>query len=171
MSDHPSVAAMAESYAQKAVEQARDLHAQLDFTENSLLDLETILDRVAQNLPLPGSPAPAGATSSTGAPSSGSATSAGSASASASSDVLTEICKTWGCYLGEVVRRRFGGEWSIETYPGKQFATLTLTVQGSKIFPSMKIHRRLTQTSADADNVWAFFKMVKQRLEAAPRVH
>ena len=142
MSDHPSVAAMAESYAQKAVEQAREFHAQLDFSENSLLDLETILDRLAneQSVSHP------------------------------SADALTEICKTWGCYLGEVVRRRFGGEWSIETYPGKQFATLTLTVQGSKIFPSMKIHRRLTQTSAGADNVWAFFKMVKQRLESAPKV-
>jgi hypothetical protein len=142
MSDHPSVAAMAESYAQKAVEQAREFHAQLDFSENSLLDLETILDRLAseQSVSHP------------------------------SGDDLTEICKTWGCYLGEVVRRRFGGEWSIETYPGKQFATLTLTVQGSKIFPSVKIHRRLTQISADADNVWAFFKMVKQRLQSAPRV-
>src|SRR5215472_16452859 len=44
---------------------------------------------------------------------------------------LTESCKMWGSYLGEVVRRRFGGDWSIETYPGKQFATLTLTVAGN----------------------------------------
>ena len=87
------------------------------------------------------------------------------ASARASGD-LTETCKMWGSYLGEVVRRRFGGDWSIETYPGKQFATLTLTVGGNKLFPTMKIHRRLTQGSED--NVWVFYEMVKSRLEAKP---
>ncbi len=78
---------------------------------------------------------------------------------------LTELCKMWGSYLGEVVRRRFGGDWSIETYPGKEFATLTLNVAGNKIFPSMKIHRRLTQ--GQEDNIWSFYEMVKTRLEAA----
>lgn len=79
---------------------------------------------------------------------------------------MSEICKIWGSYLGEVVRRRFGGEWSIETYPGKDFATMTLNVGGSKIFPTMKIHRRLTRGSDDS--VWSFYKMVKARLETAP---
>jgi hypothetical protein len=78
---------------------------------------------------------------------------------------LTETCKMWGSYLGEVVRRRFGGDWSIETYPGKQFATLTLNVDGNKLFPTMKVHRRLTH-GAD-DNVWSFYEMVKARLERA----
>lgn len=79
---------------------------------------------------------------------------------------MSEICKIWGSYLGEVVRRRFGGEWSIETYPGKDFATMTLNVGGSKIFPTMKIHRRLTRGLDDS--VWSFYKMVKARLETAP---
>jgi hypothetical protein len=74
------------------------------------------------------------------------------------------LCKTWGCYLGEVVRRRFGGEWSIETYPGKQFATLTLSIAGNKMYPSIKVHRRISQSAEE--NVWAFYKMVKQRLES-----
>lgn len=87
------------------------------------------------------------------------------ASAPAPGD-LTETCKMWGSYLGEVVRRRFGGDWSIETHPGKQFATLTLSVGGNKLFPTMKIHRRLTQGSED--NVWVFYEMVKSRLEAKP---
>ncbi len=82
-------------------------------------------------------------------------------------DQLTETCKRWGSYLGEVVRRRFGGDWSVEQYPGKDFATLTLTVNGSKLFPSMKIHRRLEQ--GDAENVWNFYKMIKSRLEAGPK--
>jgi hypothetical protein len=82
------------------------------------------------------------------------------------SEDLAEACKMWGSYLGEVVRRRYGGEWTIETYPGKQFATLTLSVGGNKLFPTMKVHRRLTQ--GQDDNVWSFYTMVKARLEAVP---
>ncbi|HEX4605069.1 MAG TPA: hypothetical protein VH724_13805, partial [Candidatus Angelobacter sp.] len=138
METHESVSAMADSYAQKAVIIAREFHAKFDYSENSLMELEGILAQLAQDLP-PGGP---------------------------SSEDLTEMCKMWGSYFGEVVRRRFGGEWSIESYPGKQFATLTLNVAGNKLFPSMKIHRRLT--AGETDNIWTFYKMVKARLEALP---
>jgi hypothetical protein len=136
METHSSVSAMTDAYAQKAVIIAREFNASLDYSENSLMELEGILAQLALDLP-PGGP---------------------------SSDDLTEMCKMWGSYFGEVVRRRFGGDWSIETYPGKQFATLTLNVGGNKLFPSMKIHRRLT--SGEADNVWTFYKMVKAKLES-----
>ena len=135
---HDSVSAMAAAYAQRAVEVARGFTVQLDYSENSLMELETILDQLARKTP---------ATSSSG-------------------DDLSETCKTWGSYFGEVVRRRFGGEWSIETYPGKQFATLTLSINDSKIFPSMKVHRRLAQGAGE--NVWAFYKMIKAKLESVP---
>jgi hypothetical protein len=138
MDTHDSVSAMAGAYAHKAIEIARDFNARLDYSENSLLELEAILSRLALDMPQAGP----------------------------SSDDLTEMCKLWGSYLGEVIRRRFGGDWSIETYPGKQFATLTLSVAGSKLFPSMKIHRRLT--AGEGDNIWSFYKMVKAKLEAVP---
>ena len=136
MEAHDSVPAMADAYAQKAVIVAREFKITLDYSENSLLSLESILSQLALDLP-PGGP---------------------------SGEDLTEMCKMWGSYFGEVVRRRFGGDWSIETYPGKQFATLTLNVGGNKLFPSMKIHRRLTE--GEADNVWSFYKMVKNKLSA-----
>jgi hypothetical protein len=81
-------------------------------------------------------------------------------------DDLAEAAKMWGAYFGEVVRRRWGGEWSIETYPGQQFATLTLTVSGSKLFPSMKIYRRLTQGASE--DLRTFYQSVKERLGKAP---
>ncbi|HET9839164.1 MAG TPA: hypothetical protein VFR84_13070 [Candidatus Angelobacter sp.] len=137
MDTHSSVAAMANAYAEQAVLIARDFNATLDYSENSLMELESIVARLALDLP-------------NGAP----------------AEELTEVCKMWGSYLGEVVRRRFGGDWSIDTYPGKQFATLTLTVAGNKLFPSMKVHRRLTE--GEADNLWTFYKMVKAKLEAVP---
>lgn len=135
---HDSIAAMTGAYAQRAVETARSYNAQLDYTENSLMELETILNQLAGQ----------------------------TAAAQLSPDELTEICKTWGSYFGEVVRRRFGGDWSIETYPGKSFATLTLSINGNKIFPSLKIHRRLT--AGAEENLWSFYKMVKAKLETAP---
>ena len=138
METHDSVSAMAGAYADKAVLIAREFNAALDYSENSLMELEGILAQLALDLPAGGH----------------------------SSDDMTEMCKMWGSYFGEVVRRRFGGDWSIDTYPGKQFATLTLTVAGNKLFPSMKIHRRLT--AGEGDNLWSFYKMVKAKLETVP---
>jgi len=138
METHDSVSAMAGAYAEKAVAIAREFNARLDFSENSLLELETIVARLAVDMPAGGAPA----------------------------EEIAEMCKLWGSYFGEVVRRRFGGDWSVETYPGKNFATLTLSVAGTKLFPSMKVHRRLT--AGESDNLWSFYKMVKARLEATP---
>jgi hypothetical protein len=137
MDTHSSVSAMASSYAEQAVLIAREFNAKLDYSENSLMELESIVAQLAHDLP-------------NGAP----------------AEELTEMCKMWGSYFGEVVRRRFGGDWSIDTYPGKQFATLTLTIAGNKLFPSMKIHRRLTE--GEGENLWTFYKMVKAKLETVP---
>jgi hypothetical protein len=133
METHESVTAMAGAYAEQAVQKAREFNTQLDYSENSLMEVEGILAELARQ--------------------------------ALEGDAAGEICKMWGSYLGEVVRRRFGGEWSVETYPGKQFATLTLSIGGNKLFPTMKVHRRLTQ--GEDDNVWSFYKMIKAKLETA----
>ena len=138
MSDHDSVEAMVSAYAGKAVILAREFKTQFDFSENSLMELENFLAVLASEMPV----------------------------SKPSDEDVSEICRIWGSYFGEVVRRRFGGEWSIETYPGKQFATLTLNVNGNKLFPSIKVHRRLTQ--GDGENIWSFYKMIKAKLEAVP---
>jgi len=135
MQTHESVNAMAGAYAEKAVQKAREFNTQLDYSENSLMEVEVILSQLAGNIP------------------------------AGTFEEVGEICKTWGSYLGEVVRMRFGGEWSIETYPGKQFATLTLSVGGNKLFPTMKVHRRLIE--GGDENVWEFYRMVKAKLGPA----
>jgi hypothetical protein len=137
MPEPGSVEAMVLAYADQAVALAREFHAQLDFSDNSIMEVEAILSGLAQDMP----------------------------ASKPSDDDVSEICKVWGSYLGEVVRRRFGGQWSIETYPGKQFATLTLNLNGNKLFPSIKVHRRLTE--GESDNVWTFYQMVKQKLGQA----
>jgi len=137
METHESVDAMVASYAEKAVAAGHTYSSKLDYSEDSIQTVEKILAQVAHELP--GKSAP---------------------------DDLSELCKMWGSYLGEVVRRRFGGEWTIETYPGRQFATLTLNIKGNRLFPSMKVHRRLTE--GENENVWSFYKMIKTKLEPAP---
>lgn len=138
MQTHNSIESMVQAYAKQAVALGAELQSKLDFSEDSVITVEAILAQLANEMP----------------------------SQKPSSEDVGELCKTWGCYLGEVVRMRFGGEWSIETYPGKEFATLTLNIAGSKLFPSMKVHRRLTE--GESDNVWNFYKLVKARLEASP---
>lgn len=126
---------MVNSYAERAVALAREFQVELDYSDRSIMKVETILATLAQDMP----------------------------ASKPSDDDVSEICKVWGSYLGEVVRRRFGGSWSIETYPGKQFATLTLSTQGNKLFPSVKVHRRLV--AGEKDNVWTFYLMVKSKLD------
>lgn len=133
--------AMMAQLAAEAVEVGRQSGVTLDYSEASLERVEKVLDVLAGQ------------------------------AKSAESEDLDALSKMWGAYFGEVVRRRWGGEWSIETYPGAHFATLTLTIHGSKLFPSMKVYRRLT--NGKPDDVWAFYKEIEQRLkkQPGPRVH
>ena len=77
--------------------------------------------------------------------------------------------KTWGSYFGEVLRKRWGGEWSLTQYPNAVSAVPTLEIQGSRLYPLMKIYRRLTM--GEGENLNEFLEMVSTRLEKkAPTV-
>lgn len=130
------VTEMMQEYAEQAVAAAREYQIKLDYSEESLRAVEQVLDGLARER--------------TGDAGEG----------------MERMCMLWGGYFGEVVRRRWGGEWSIEKHPGANFATLTLNVGGSKLFPSMKVYRRLT--NGEADNLWMFYEQVKQSLEKRP---
>ena len=69
---HDSVSSMAGSYAQRAVEAGHGFSSQLDFSENSLMELEAILDQLSRDM----------------------------AAAQPSADELSEVCKTWGQLFG-----------------------------------------------------------------------
>ena len=83
---HESIEAMTTTYAHLAVEMGREFDAALDFSENSLMELETILDQCAHHI----------------------------RKDRPSDDDLSELCKTWGCYLGEVVRRRLAANGALK---------------------------------------------------------
>ena len=40
---------------------------------------------------------------------------------------------------------------------------ISIDIGGAKIFPVMKIYRRLTQ--GEGENVWNFYQMVREKLE------
>jgi hypothetical protein len=71
--------------------------------------------------------------------------------------------RLWGSYFGDVIRRRFGGEWELTQYPGTVAAVPTLEVRGARLYPLMKVYRRLTL--GPEENLAIFYKMVSGRLE------
>ena len=77
--------------------------------------------------------------------------------------------KLWGSYLGEVLRRRYAGSWEMTQYPGGVAAVPAVEVRGSRLFPLMKVYRRITM--GDAESIAAFFNMVTERLGRPAQVN
>ena len=145
----PSLEAMMEGYAQAATEHAwRQFRQKLDFTGESIDALDEVLVMVSEGPEF---------------------------------DLDFEV-RLWGSYLGEVVRRRYAGNWEMTPYPGtpggsdrppgmgsNPVAVPAVEVRGSRLFPLMKVHRRLTQ--GDEEDLRAFFNMVTERLGRPARVN
>jgi len=145
---HNSLDEMMQEYAERATELARDFNVVLDYSDQSVEGLEHILAQLANEHRAFLSSHPE------------------AAKAPQVDEQMVMMCKLWGGYFGEVVRRRWGGEWAMETYPGADFATLTLNVRGAKLFPSMKIYRRLTEGAGE--DLWLFFQRVQEKLASQP---
>jgi hypothetical protein len=80
--------------------------------------------------------------------------------------------RLWGSYFGEVLRRRWNGVWLLAPYPGSgevageaRSVIPTLDVAGSRLWPTMKVYRRLTLGAAE--NLSIFCALVEKRLAAA----
>ena len=70
--------------------------------------------------------------------------------------------RLWGSYLGEVIRTRYAGLWEMTQYPGGQVAVPAVEVRGSRLFPLMKVYRRLT--NGEEEDLPSFYNMVTERL-------
>jgi hypothetical protein len=70
--------------------------------------------------------------------------------------------RLWGSYLGEVLRLRYAGSWEMTQYPGAAHAAPAVDVRGSRLFPLMKVYRRLT--IGDEEDLRSFYTMVTERL-------
>ncbi len=83
-------------------------------------------------------------------------------------DVDFEV-RLWGSYLGEVLRRRYAGSWEMTQYPGGVAAVPAVDLRGSRLFPMMKVYRRLTE--GEEDDLRAFYSMVTERLGKPAQVN
>jgi hypothetical protein len=83
------------------------------------------------------------------------------ASLSATLDVERQT-KLWGGYFGETIRALYGGEWEFTQYPQSATAVPTLLVRGAKLYPLMKVYRRLTL--GEGERMDSFYAMLKQKL-------
>jgi hypothetical protein len=77
--------------------------------------------------------------------------------------------RLWGSYLGEVLRRRYAGSWEMTPYPGGAMAVPAVDVRGSRLFPLMKVYRRLT--IGEEEDLRTFFTMVTERLGKPAQVN
>ena len=76
-------------------------------------------------------------------------------------DLVFEV-RLWGSYLGEMLRRRYAGTWEMTQYPGGIAAVPAVELRGSKVFPMMKVYRRLTE--GEEEDLRTFYSMVTERL-------
>jgi len=77
--------------------------------------------------------------------------------------------RLWGSYLGELLRRRYSGTWEMTQYPGGPVTVPAVDVRGSRLFPLMKVFRRLTV--GDEEDLRAFYSMVTERLGKPAQVN
>jgi hypothetical protein len=83
-------------------------------------------------------------------------------------DVDYEV-RLWGAYLGEIIRRRYAGGWEMTQYPGGTVAVPAVDVRGSRLFPLMKVYRRLTM--GEEEDLRSFYAMVTERLGRPAQVN
>jgi hypothetical protein len=127
---------MIEAHAAEAVAVAKaDFHESLDWDDLSVERLERILNRLC---PAP-EPLPAG-----------------------DGEWLTVL---WGSYFGELLRHLHGGTWIMSVYPGSDFSVPTLEVEGARLYPTLKVNRRLTMGAGES--LTAFHALMQSRLAAA----
>lgn len=77
--------------------------------------------------------------------------------------------RLWGAYLGEVLRHRYAGQWEMTPYPGGVVAVPAIEVRGSRLFPLIKVYRRLT--IGEEEDLRSFFSMVTSRLGDSAKVN
>lgn len=115
----PSIRDVMEAYAKDAESDARRRGIFLDYSEESLAHVDTILDNMT----------PAGVLTP---------------KSPAEEDELWMLSKIYGGYVGQVVIRLMGGEWQLQDSPNGGSRILLLCC-GIQAFPPEKIFKRLTK--------------------------
>ena len=71
------------------------------------------------------------------------------------------LCRMYGGYVGEVLRRQHGGEWSLDDDLPDAERVIGLTLSnGTRLFPPSKVAKRLHQ--GEGDSIKFYYKVVSQ---------
>jgi hypothetical protein len=86
--------------------------------------------------------------------------------ASPSDQEIRLMSYTFGSYIAEVLKRKYGGTWSTQSalYPGKEIPTFHVGANRMDIWPQIKVEKRLR--NGPEDNVWHYFQLTQQKLES-----
>jgi len=78
-------------------------------------------------------------------------------------EVLQEVSTSMGAYIGEVIKREWGGKWKegSRIYPDQKL--LTLETVGMDIWPHMKVAKR--SKNGPEDDVWFYFLGFKEHIQ------
>lgn len=132
----PTIADMMRAYAEDAIDFAKQLNVDLDFSEESLSKLDLILQRFHDGIPkgikklLNKGP---------------------------SEEQRTQMSKMWGGYLGETIIRQFGGEWIMSSAFEN---ALAIKIKEIEIYPPAKIYKRIL--NGQEDSIEHYYKVLKQ---------
>lgn len=133
-----------QAYAEDAINLADERFGiHLDYSEASMLEVERILDQFHKSIPqgffkklLKRGPTP---------------------------DVIDQVAKMFGGYIGEVMRRHLGSEWTLDSGIYSE-PTITLAFSDeSKVFPPSKVYKRLV--NGEGDSVHFYYRVVKIKLQ------
>jgi hypothetical protein len=139
MDPEPTVVDMMAAYAQDAVDHARqNFQTELDFSIESVRTVESILRQMYDAIPR-------GARRIF--------------RRGPSEETLASLATMYGGYIGEVMRRRRGGEWvfDLEVMPGQP--VICLRREDDRVFPPARVYKRLT--NGPEDDVWFYFQAVE----------
>ncbi|MGA7935674.1 MAG: hypothetical protein WCA35_19140 [Kovacikia sp.] len=138
-----SISSEIQSYAQAAVHWAKErFETKLDFSEESLKEVEIILDRLHKLLPQ----------NAWGK----------LLKHSTYQREIVEMSLVWGSYVGEVIRQNQGGKWNV-AMKSRDKSEILLQIQGISLFPMEKVSKRLTNGSGD--DLWFYYQSFKQMQE------
>jgi hypothetical protein len=123
-----NVKKVAEAYSLDAIDIAsRNFRVNLDWTDASIESVERMLKTLHEQM----------------------------ASAKPDDKTIWTFAKAFGSYIGEVYRKRYGGEWGVvelgsDTFPGMKAA------KGVEFWPWGKVYQRLVK--GPENNVWHYYQ-------------
>ena len=136
---------MMEAYAEDAVEYAKQLKKSLDYSEESIRQVEDICTMLYNAIPK----------SSLGK----------LFKKSPSEETIIQMSKMLGGYIGEVMKKHYGGNWGVEDFMN-QGNTILINIGELKIFPVGKVYKRLKNGAED--NVYHYYQVMIKELSKTP---